>query len=162
MAIYYRFLLRGYTAAEWAASNGILLDREIGLETDTGRTKLGIGDNAPWNDKPYVILGLGEVDLSTLADGDILQFDAANNGWTAVHLSAAIVPYDGTSSGLAATDVQTAIDEVTASAGGVPYLIASGKTYRVPTGMQALFAKTIRLADASSRLLVEGYLVEVH
>jgi hypothetical protein len=38
----------------------------------------------------------------------------------------------------------------------------AAKTYRVPIGMQALFAKTIRLADASSRLLVEGYLVEVH
>ena len=89
--VYYRFLVRAYTRAQWEATNDILLEREIGLvlpdptssDDHAFRCKLGLGDNAPWNDKEYVVLGIGQVDLSTLADGDTLQWNAASNSWQA-------------------------------------------------------------------------------
>ena len=54
-----RFLVRSRTAAEWAAMNEVLLmstegtgAREMGMEEDTGKYKLGDGVT-PWNDLPY-------------------------------------------------------------------------------------------------------------
>ena len=54
-----RFLVRCRTAAEWTAVNEVLLmstegtgAREMGVEIDTGRFKLGDGVTA-WNDLPY-------------------------------------------------------------------------------------------------------------
>jgi hypothetical protein len=44
--------LRGGTAAEWAAANPVLLAREIGIETDTLRVKIGDAATA-WNTLPY-------------------------------------------------------------------------------------------------------------
>lgn len=43
---------RGGTAAEWAARNPVLDVREMGVETDTRRWKLGDGNTA-WNALPY-------------------------------------------------------------------------------------------------------------
>jgi hypothetical protein len=86
---YTRFRVRGYTRAEWESSNDILLEREIGVvlpdptvaDDHAYRCKLGLGDNVPWNDKDYVVLGLGGIDLSTLVDGATLQWDATNKRW---------------------------------------------------------------------------------
>lgn len=54
-----RFLVRSRTAAEWTALNEVLLTstegtgaRELGMEEDTGKFKLGDGVT-PWNDLPY-------------------------------------------------------------------------------------------------------------
>lgn len=47
-----RFRMRGYSAATMAANNEILLDRELGFETDTGKFKLGDGATA-WNSLAY-------------------------------------------------------------------------------------------------------------
>ena len=41
------------TAANWASKNPILLDGEIGLETDTHKIKAGNG-TSHWNDLPYI------------------------------------------------------------------------------------------------------------
>jgi hypothetical protein len=49
------------------------------------------------------------------ADGDITwSFDTATNTLTAEVSSAAVIPYDNTASGLTATNVQDAIDEIVA------------------------------------------------
>lgn len=79
--------------------------------------------------------------------------------------TAADLPYDNATSGLTATDVQAAIDEVKAiadaadlSAVFVPYFIASGETFTVPEYKQALFHMPI---DCEGSLVVDGYLVEV-
>jgi hypothetical protein len=48
----YRFKLRGGTAAEWTAANPVLLEREPGIETDTGAIKIGNGV-ADWRSLPY-------------------------------------------------------------------------------------------------------------
>lgn len=44
--------LRGDTAAEWTEANPVLAEREVALETDTGKFKVGNGTDA-WNDLPY-------------------------------------------------------------------------------------------------------------
>jgi len=41
------------TAAEWAASNKVLLNGELGIETDTKYVKCGDGSTA-WNDLEYI------------------------------------------------------------------------------------------------------------
>ncbi len=48
--------LRGGTAAEWTAANPILASREMGVETDTLKVKLGNGED-PWIDLPYFTQG---------------------------------------------------------------------------------------------------------
>lgn len=52
--INYRFKLRRGTAAQWQSTNGVLYAGEMGLETDTGRIKVGDGTTA-WNLLPYEI-----------------------------------------------------------------------------------------------------------
>lgn len=83
---YYRFLVRGGTAADLAQVNEIPLARELIVETDAGKIKLGNGITR-YNDLPYLSTGGG--------GGD-----------------AASITYDNTDSGLAAVDVQAAITEL--------------------------------------------------
>jgi hypothetical protein len=44
--------LRGDSAARWTSVNPVLHARELGVETDTGHTKLGDGAT-PWTSLPY-------------------------------------------------------------------------------------------------------------
>jgi hypothetical protein len=48
--------------------------------------KFGNG-STPWIDLPYVVLGLGEVDLSTLADGMTLLYNATSGTWVPASLT---------------------------------------------------------------------------
>lgn len=73
-----RFALRRGTAADLAAVNETLLRGEWCLEIDTGRFKIGDGSSA-WNDLDYA--GAGYMDLSGLADGDTLVWDATAGLW---------------------------------------------------------------------------------
>ena len=47
---------RGDTAANWASTNPVLALRELGIETDTRRLKVGDG-TTPWNALPYYLSG---------------------------------------------------------------------------------------------------------
>lgn len=81
-----RVKVRRRTKAEWEALNEVLLNGEWGLETDTRRLKLGNGA-APWQEMPYVetaflLAGLGDVDLSSRADGTVLSWDATEGKYT--------------------------------------------------------------------------------
>jgi len=49
---------RGGTAIIWASINPTLKEREIGIETDTGKFKTGDGVTA-WNDLPYTVGATG-------------------------------------------------------------------------------------------------------
>jgi hypothetical protein len=83
------------------------------------------------------------------------------NTWSASDPLASEISYDPAASGLAAEDVQAALDEVAAAAAsGVPYEVADGDTYSVPAGVQALWEVPIELLGASS-LDISGALVEV-
>ena len=52
MTISARFQIAGHGTAEWTQSNPVLLDRELAVERDTGKFKLGDGAKA-WKDLPY-------------------------------------------------------------------------------------------------------------
>lgn len=61
-------LLKTFLAATWAADNPVLLHGEPGLESDTGRLKIG-ANSAHWNDLPYVDALSGVVQVVDLHDG---------------------------------------------------------------------------------------------
>lgn len=56
----YHIRPRGGTAAEWTTKNPVLRRREIGVETDTLRAKLGDG-STHWNDLGYAFDEAGQV-----------------------------------------------------------------------------------------------------
>lgn len=74
--IHARYSLRRATAAAWTSSNEILGAGEVGLETDTGRTKVGDGTTG-WNALNYGVSGAVS-GLSSIADGQGLKWDAAS------------------------------------------------------------------------------------
>jgi len=57
MTTYTRFKLRNGTQAEWTSANPVLLQGEIGVETDTRRYKIGNGTTA-WSSLSYYIEGV--------------------------------------------------------------------------------------------------------
>lgn len=80
----YRFRMRRGLAATWTSRNEVLLEGEYGYEKDTGKVKIGNGATA-WNDLPYAGAGslaeLGDVDVETPDDGDVLTYDATAEKW---------------------------------------------------------------------------------
>ncbi|GHU70087.1 hypothetical protein FACS1894184_15050 [Clostridia bacterium] len=58
----------GGTAAQMAANNPILKNRELGLETDTRRVKIGDGATT-WNSLPYISTGTQAVSVTLAASG---------------------------------------------------------------------------------------------
>lgn len=74
-----RMQQRRKTAAAWTAGNEVLRAGEIGIETDTQRSKLGDGATV-WTLLPYV--GPGPYDLATApADKQVLTFNLASGKW---------------------------------------------------------------------------------
>ncbi|NLC60137.1 MAG: hypothetical protein GX761_02495 [Gammaproteobacteria bacterium] len=67
--IHYRFTVRGGTAAALAARNEVPLSRELVVETDTGKMKLGDGVTA-YNDLTYTSGGLEGFTTDDLAEGE--------------------------------------------------------------------------------------------
>lgn len=73
----YRFLVRGGTAANLAAVNETPLQRELVVERDTGRMKLGDGVT-PYNDLPY----FGDLSRIPLgSNGDFMQLVDGKPAW---------------------------------------------------------------------------------
>jgi hypothetical protein len=71
MTTYTRFKLRNDTAADWTAANPVLLQGEIGVETDTRRYKIGDGTTA-WSSLSYYIEGvLARGQASKITSGTI-------------------------------------------------------------------------------------------
>ena len=51
-----RIQLRRDTSANWASSNPVLLEGELGIELDSSRNRIKIGDgSSAWNDLPYFL-----------------------------------------------------------------------------------------------------------
>ena len=51
-----RIQLRRYTATNWSTSNPVLLEGELGIELDSTRNRIKIGDGSTaWNDLPYFL-----------------------------------------------------------------------------------------------------------
>ena len=51
-----RIQLRRGTASEWSTENPVLLEGEIGIQLDSARNRIKIGDGTTaWNDLPYFL-----------------------------------------------------------------------------------------------------------
>lgn len=54
--------VRAGTAANWIIEDPVLADRELGYETDTGKSKIGDGVTA-WSALDYTYLGVVLIDV---------------------------------------------------------------------------------------------------
>jgi hypothetical protein len=76
--------LRRGLAAQWTATNVLLAQGEMAVETDTKNFKVGDGINT-WNNLPYsnvnTLGDLNDVSASNPGDGDLLIYDDNINKW---------------------------------------------------------------------------------
>ena len=70
------YLFRRKTAANWTSQNPVLMDGELGLETDTGLFKFGNGSTA-WNSRPYAGASVGVVPWGAITGTLSAQTDLA-------------------------------------------------------------------------------------
>ena len=68
-----RLIQRYNTAALWSSVNPVLLIGELGIESDTGKVKLGDG-STPWNSLDYCV-NMAGVNNYTAGDGMVISFD---------------------------------------------------------------------------------------
>jgi hypothetical protein len=70
-------VVRSKTAADWAAGNYSLFTGELGIESDTGRKKIGVGKQ--WNSTDYALIGTGinAIVSLTQAEYDALTPDSS-------------------------------------------------------------------------------------
>jgi hypothetical protein len=105
---------------------GGLSDVTLTTPTD-GQALIYDGNSGEWvngngGGGSSTLSGLTDVTITTPADGQVLTYDNNDQEWKNAAIpapAASVVTYDNTVSGLTATNVQDAIDEVAAS-GGVP------------------------------------------
>jgi len=90
-----RILLRRDTSSNWTSGNAVLASGEIGYETNTGKFKIGNGSTA-WTSLAYsittnlaasVLNDLGDVTITSAADGDFLRWNGTAWINDAVNLS---------------------------------------------------------------------------
>lgn len=72
-----RIQQKGHKSTEWNP-NTILLERELGVETDTGRIKVGDGATR-WADLPYVGMPAGALPISQGGTGATDAYNARKN-----------------------------------------------------------------------------------
>lgn len=130
MSNYITIKLRRGTAAQWTATNPVLAEGEVGLETDTRKFKVGTGA-AAWNSMQYWGgSGGGAADFIDL--GDVPASYAGQGG--------KYVKVKATADGLEFGTLTVAIGDVTglsaALANLVPYAGASGDVNLGEWGMQ--------------------------
>ena len=84
-----RFELRRDTAANWTAGNVVLLSGEPGVETDTGRLKVGNG-TTPWTSLPYLGSEQGVFAVGTVSSAVTLSAQAGVYSVATLTLTAAV------------------------------------------------------------------------
>lgn len=80
--------LRRDTAANWQSVNPTLAQGEIGIETDTGKIKIGTG-LAAWNSLSYFVGNIagttldsiGDVTITSVQNGDFLRYNGSASVW---------------------------------------------------------------------------------
>lgn len=61
-------IIRTKTAAQWSAGNFHLAQGELGIESDTGRKKVGVG--SLWNATDYALIGTGIDNIVSLSQAE--------------------------------------------------------------------------------------------
>ncbi len=84
--------LRRGTASQWTSGNPTLAAGEMGVETDTGKIKVGNGSSA-WNSLGYTTPNLNlddiaDVNISSLASGETLTWNGS--AWVNTNLTTTI------------------------------------------------------------------------
>ena len=102
-----RVLLRARTAAEWATLNEILRNKELGIESDTGKDKLGDGVT-PWNALAYRATGGGGATNLSVANRTATTLTVASDSGTDAVIPAA----SGTEAGLITAASQAKLDGI--------------------------------------------------
>ena len=80
--------LRRDTAANWQSVNPTLAQGELGIETDTGKIKIGTG-LAAWNSLSYFVGNIagttldsiGDVTITSVQNGDFLRYNGSASVW---------------------------------------------------------------------------------
>lgn len=123
---YARLQLRGDTAANWTSANPVLAEREMAIETDTGKHKIGDGVTA-WNSLGYDGVPGPGVPTGGSTDQILAKSSGANYAthwvdaptgggltWTTVAANTAMVAGNG----YVVTGARTMTLPATAAAGG--------------------------------------------
>ena len=80
----YKIRLKRGTSTQWQSANPLLDAGEMGLETNTGKIKIGDGSTY-WNDLAYgpaiSVSDLTDAQISSLANGQILKYDSSQQKW---------------------------------------------------------------------------------
>jgi len=71
-------IIRVYTAAQWTAANYVLLDGELGIESDTGKQKAGEGK--PWSSTSYFTPSGVTTQISIADEGGTVHVFTFTNG----------------------------------------------------------------------------------
>ena len=66
-----RIQVRRGTSSQWTTADPVLAAGEIGFETNTGKFKVGVGNNTVWSDLEYF--------LDSAAIGDLISGAALDN-----------------------------------------------------------------------------------
>lgn len=128
--------LRRDTAANWTSTNPVLAAGEQGFETDTKKIKVGDGTTA-WASLAYsgaTVATLGDVTVTSAADGDLLKYDSATSKWKNVTQSTITA-----GSATTATTATKATGIAGGTAGKVPYQTAADTTAFTAVGTSGDF-----------------------
>ena len=85
---YKKILFRRDPAASWTSGNPVLSAGEVGLETDTGKIKIGNGSST-WTALSYFVGNLpgatldaiGDVTITSVQNGDFLRYNGSASAW---------------------------------------------------------------------------------
>jgi hypothetical protein len=85
---YKKILFRRDPAASWTSENPVLSAGEVGLETDTGKIKIGNGSST-WTALSYFVGNLpgatldaiGDVTITSVQNGDFLRYNGSASVW---------------------------------------------------------------------------------
>lgn len=148
VTVLYRFKVAGYNASAWT-SGTLLEERELGLELDTGKVKLGNGSTiwgslgyhyfwTTWariDSKPTTLAGYGitdaqpgDADLTALAavtGTNTIYYRSAANTWSAVTVSGSL----GFSGGTLGSALGTAATVATGTSGATIPLLNAANTW---------------------------------
>lgn len=118
--------LRNDTAANWISANPTLATGELGVEIDTNKLKIGLG-NVAWNDLPYANGGIEVAELVPLISYEHTQ-GSADTVWTIEHslgFYPSITVFDS-----ALSEVEGAIEHQDANSLTITFSVAiSGTAY---------------------------------